>query len=126
MLQKVDALSADCGPNTAFVAQFFVQNPFFNFPGSGPWEWHLATEELICYDTQAPNIAPKVARLLQDHLRGLEPKCTTLLLEEFIVIEDASQTEVSDFDWWLHSLVAEEDILVLDVTVYDSLYVDIL
>ena len=98
MLQKVDALCADCGPNTAFEARLFVQNPLFNFLASGPCEWHLATEELVCQDTEAPNIAPKVARLLQNHLRGLVPECATFLLEEFIVLKDASQTKVSDFD----------------------------
>ena len=98
MLQKVDALCADCGPNTAFKAQFFVQNPFFNFLGSGPWEWHLATKELVCQDTEAPNIASKVTGLLQNHFRGIVPESATILLEEFIVIEDASQTKVSDFD----------------------------
>ena len=98
MLQKVDALCADCGPNMAFEARFLVQNTFFNFLASAPCEWHLATEELICQDTEAPNIAPKVARLFQNHLRGLVPESATLLLEAFIVLEDASQTKVSDFD----------------------------
>ena len=98
VLQKVYALLFDFRPNLFLEVWLRSQNALFNFLASGPCEWHLATEELVCQDTEAPNIAPKVARLLQNHLRGLVPECATLLLEEFIVLKDASQTKVSDFD----------------------------
>ena len=74
------------------------QNTLFNLLTSLPYEWHLATEELICHDTETPDIAPKVTRLHQDHLRGLVPECARFLLKALVVLEDASQTKVSDLD----------------------------
>ena len=71
VLQQVNTRVADCGPSSSFKVRFCSQNSFFYLLAISPFEWHFATEELISYDTEAPNIASEVARLIQVLLRCL-------------------------------------------------------
>ena len=125
-LEKIDARFTYLIPSLSFVRYFFGQYFSFYSFDIRTCKWHLATEKLIHNDTEAPNIASKVAWLLQDDLRRLVSKCTCLLLEALVVLEEASQTKVSDFDFWILASTAQEDVLVLNVAVHDLFQVDIL
>ena len=69
VLQKVDARLADFRPNFSSKKELMVQNSLFNLIDARPFEWHLATKELISHDTEAPDITFEVTRLLHDSFR---------------------------------------------------------
>ena len=48
------------------------------------------------------------------------------MLEALVVLEVASVAKVSDLDLWVLSFFVKEDVLVLDVTVYNLLHVYVL
>ena len=75
VLQKVNACFANLGPNLSFVDQILSQNLFFDVLRALPCEWHLATEELVRDDSEAPNVGLEVRRLIQYDFRRLVPKC---------------------------------------------------
>ena len=97
-----------------------------NFLGRSTKERHLTTDEIIKNATKAPKIALEVARLLLDDLRCLIPKGSSILYEILLVLEGACQTKVSNFDLWPPALTTQKDVLVLNVTMYNLLCVNIL
>ena len=124
--QKIDANFANLGPPSSFKAQVLSQYFLLHLLASCACERHLATEELVGHDTQAPNVASEIAGLFQDHLRCLVSECTWILPEALVIIKDNGQTKVSNFDLGILSCIVEEDILVLDIAVNDFLHMDIL
>ena len=88
-------------------------------------EWHVTTEELVQNDTQTPNIASEIACLIQDDLRCSVTDCTSPFLQHLIFLKVASQTKVSNFDFWALALRAQKDVLVFNVTVNDLFLVDV-
>ena len=76
VLQKVDARFANFGPNLSFVDQILCQNLSFDVIRALACEWHLATEELVHDDSEAPNVGLEVRRLIQYDFRRLVSKCT--------------------------------------------------
>ena len=48
------------------------------------------------------------------------------MFEALVVLEVASVAKVSDLDLWVLSFFVKEDVLVLDVTVYNLLHVYVL
>ena len=77
-----------------------IQNSLFNLLDARPFKRYLATEKLICDDTEAPNIAFKVTRLVHDSLRRPISECATILLHgtHVDVLEVACRTKASYFD----------------------------
>ena len=51
--------------------------------------------------------------------------CSSFLNKTLIFLEVASQTKVSDFDFWALVATAQKDVLVLDIPMNDLFFVDV-
>ena len=123
--EEVYALSTYCLPDWLFKSQFFVTYAVLNLLNCRTFERHLARELLVKNAAKAPNIALEVARLLKNNLRRLVANCPSFLYEALIVFEVTRQTKVCNFDFWSLVCTAQEDVLVLYVTVHDIFLVDV-
>jgi hypothetical protein len=124
---KVTSVRRNRGPLFIWEFYLFVDDILINFLDVFPIKWGLSRKELICDNSQAPNINFFGVFLMFDELWGHIKRCPQDQIEARITIKLLSKAQVRNFDIKVIFFIRDQqDIFWLDIPVGNRLQMHII